>query len=103
MANLINAAFNAAFLDATEFGVDANPSWSATDLVGVFFKDGMIIQTQGGNVETTDPVLMIADAAASGADQGDTIVIETVTYYVIKVIPDGLGMTYLTLSENASP
>lgn len=99
---LIDATFNSAFIDSNEFAVSTNPSWSATDFDGVFFKPGMEIQTAGGAIETTDPVLMCKDADASGADQGDTIVIETVTYYVIKIIPDGLGMTYIYLSENAS-
>lgn len=99
---LIDSTFNSAFLDTAQFGVDANPSWSATDLVGVFFKAGLKVQTAGGAMETTDPVIMIADADAVGANQGDTIVIEAVTYYVIKVMPDGLGMTYLSLSTDAS-
>ncbi|HAV56612.1 MAG TPA: hypothetical protein DCX45_03620 [Acinetobacter junii] len=100
---LIDSTFNSAFIDTNEFAVSANPSWSATDFNGILFKPGMEIMTAGGVIETTDPVFMCKDADASGGDQGDTIVIETVTYYVIKIIPDGLGMTYLYLSENASP
>jgi len=99
---VIDLTFNAAFVGTSEFGVSANPSWSATDITGVLFNPGVTSPTEGGLIETKDVMLMIKDADAVGADQGDTIVINSVTYYVIKIMPDGCGMTYLTLSENAS-
>jgi len=99
--------FNSAFIDTDEFAIEANPDWSTSNINGVFFKAGLTVQTEGGGIETTDPVFMIRDTDAAGADQNDVIVIPasgtgSTTYYIIKIMPDGLGMTYLTLSENAA-
>ena len=52
-------------------------------------------------VETAAIVATAKTSDVSDLDTGDTLVIDGVTYYVVKNEPDGTGISILTLSEDA--
>lgn len=101
-----SAADRLVFLDADDFGVEA--TWTkaaggASTLTGIIENAAGLMQ---GFVETgyvsAGPsfVFRTADMPATGA-QGDTLVVDAVTWKIVTVLPDGTGMSRATL-ERAS-
>jgi hypothetical protein len=88
-----------AFLNVDEFGVGA--TFKGAD-INVIFDQAGVIQPIGGAVfETSTPQCLAKTADVPGVVQGDTIVIDMVTWYITQILPDGTGMTKLILSEVA--
>ena len=53
----------------------------------------------GIDVEGTNPVCTGTSSDMSGVDNEDTIVIDSVTFNIISVEPDGVGITALVLEQ----
>jgi len=99
----IDSTFNSAFISTDEFAVSANFKVDGTgDGVSInvnFFLEGDTIETEAGEVEIEQPMAMAISTDVTGADHDTIMIIDSTTYYVTKVIPDGEGMTVLYLSE----
>ena len=66
---------------------------------GYIFDPQCIIQAKhfGLNIEEV-PVFTCQSSDVSAATFNDTFVIDSVTYYIKEIFPDGTGMTRFTLS-----
>lgn len=99
----IDSTFNDAFISTDEFAVSANFKVDGTgDGVSInanFFLEGDTIETGAGEVEIEQPMVQALSTDVTGADHDSILIIDSITYYVTKVIPDGEGMTVLYLSE----
>ncbi len=92
----------AIFFDTDDFAksatfTDVSASTSST-VKGIFDKES-IEQSVGeaGLIEEV-PVFTCKSSDVSDATFNDTFVIDTVTYYIKEILPDGTGMTRFTLS-----
>jgi|TARA_Y100000294_G_scaffold139889_1_gene133521 hypothetical protein len=92
----------AIFFDTDDFAksatfTDVSASSSST-VKGIFDKES-IEQSVGeaGLIEEV-PVFTCKSSDVSDATFDDTFVIDTVTYYIKEILPDGTGMTRFTLS-----
>ncbi len=92
----------AIFFDTDDFAksatfTDVSASSSST-VKGIFDKES-IEQSVGeaGLIEEV-PVFTCKSSDVSDATFNDTFVIDTVTYYIKEILPDGTGMTRFTLS-----
>ena len=92
----------AIFFDTDDFAksatfTDVSASSSST-VKGIFDKES-IEQSVGeaGLIEEV-PVFTCKSSDVSDATFNDTFVIDTVTYYIKEIFPDGTGMTRFTLS-----
>ncbi len=92
----------AIFFDTDDFAksatfTDVSASTSST-VKGIFDKES-IEQSVGeaGLIEEV-PVFTCKSSDVSDATFDDTFVIDTVTYYIKEILPDGTGMTRFTLS-----
>jgi len=104
-----SAADRATFLSPDDFGDVGvyRPVATATDSdpIDGILNDPYLAVLTGGDVATSDSqptfLLRSADlpAQARGGDGGDTLVVNTVTYRVVELQPDGAGMTLLTLGR----
>lgn len=103
---LFDDNFNNAFFSLDEFASEAefklNSSANSSTIKVNFFKEGDEIITEGGAVEVVLPVAICLASDVTGAKRGiSTLIIDEVTYYVTKTMPDGEGITVLYLSEQA--
>jgi hypothetical protein len=92
----------AIFFDTDDFAksatfTDVSASSSST-VKGIFDKES-IEQSVGeaGLIEEV-PVFTCKSSDVSDATFDDTFVIDTVTYYIKEILPDGTGITRFTLS-----
>ncbi len=92
----------AIFFDTDDFAksatfTDVSASSSST-VKGIFDKES-IEQSVGeaGLIEEV-PVFTCRSSDVSDATFNDTFVIDSVTYYIKEIFPDGTGMTRFTLS-----
>jgi hypothetical protein len=92
----------AIFFDTDDFAksatfTDVSASSSST-VKGIFDKES-IEQSVGeaGLIEEV-PVFTCKSSDVSDATFNDTFVIDSVTYYIKEILPDGTGMTRFTLS-----
>ncbi|QDP48581.1 MAG: putative head-tail joining protein [Prokaryotic dsDNA virus sp.] len=53
----------------------------------------------GIDVDGTQPVVTGRSSDMSGVDNADTILIDSITYNIVDVQPDGVGCTALVLEE----
>ena len=51
-------------------------------------------------IETTDPVLTCKTSDISGIESGDSVTVESITYKVIQIQPDGTGISTVFLGKN---
>ena len=54
----------------------------------------------GLEIENARPMAMAATTDITGIKHRDTLVIDTITYYVIEIHDDGTGITTLLLSKD---
>lgn len=91
------------FFNTNEFGTKA--TWTPNnggpmDVVGIY-DDPYISASAGGMVEfsATSPTFMAKTSDFNGVAYGDALEVGSKSYLVIEVMPDGTGMTTLTLEE----
>lgn len=86
-----------------DFGVTASytPSGgSATSITGIF--DNEVDEFDAGGTASFAveiPRFLCRTSDVSSAAEGDAIVIDSVTYSILSVFPDGQGMTSLRLEQ----
>jgi hypothetical protein len=82
-----------------DFGIDA--TYGASTIQVIFDNEFLAASAFDIEVESREPKCYVKESDVSGIDQGDTLVINSTTYYVIKVEPDGTGLTRLILSKDS--
>lgn len=100
---VIDSTFNSAFISTDLFATSStfkvDGTGDGTTINVNFFLEGDTIETAAGEVEIEQPMAQAISTDVTGADHDSIIIINSTTYYVTKVIPDGEGMTVLYLSE----
>ena len=90
----------AEFFDTGAHGVAATytPSGGSASTVNVILNDDYL-SIPGGmmEVEGSTPVAVVRSSDVSSVAQGDALVVDSVTYSVVGVRPDGTGITELAL------
>lgn len=91
--------------DASEFldtvhGFAVAATWNGTTTVnGIFDNEYFEIGVGTPGAEGSQPSFFCRAADVAAAAQGDTLLINSVTYTVVSVQPDGTGFTRLVLRE----
>lgn len=86
----------------SDFGVDCTytPSGgSASTIKAIFLNDYYAVETATVAVEMSQPIAVIRTADAPNIAHDDTMVMESVTYKVKNVRPDGTGISEIQLEE----
>lgn len=55
-----------------------------------------------GSTTNTAPVVFVAESEVETPEKGDTYLIDSVTYYAQKIVPNGVGMNVVLLSKKAA-
>lgn len=86
-----------------DFGVTVSYTYlggGSTSFTGIFDNDYQAVDAGGGvSFAMQQPRVTCRTADVANADEGDTAVIEGVTYTVRVVMSDGTGITELTLEK----
>ena len=92
------------FFETSDFAQSASytPSGGSAATIYVIFDNEFSLSNIGIGFENSAPQVMAKTSDVSAATNGATIVIDSVTYYVIGVEPDGTGVTRLILSKNTN-
>jgi hypothetical protein len=90
------------FFDTDDFGksatfTDVSASSSST-VKGIFDKESVEQSVGEAGLIEEVPVFTCRSSDVSAATFDDTFVIDSVTYYIKEIFPDGTGMTRFTLS-----
>ena len=99
---LESAADLAGFFDPTAHGESASITinGSSSTINIIFNKDYFAIDPGTGiDIESSQPVVTGATSDMTGVDNGDTILISSVTYNIVSVEPDSQGVTQLVLEK----
>lgn len=87
----------------SDFGVTATytaDGESPTSITVIFDKTYLGVDAGGEvTVESNNPVALCRTSDVSDADHAATLVINSVTYNVVGVQPDGTGLTHLELEK----
>jgi hypothetical protein len=67
----------------------------ATTIDVIFNKEYFSIPGESVDVESSQPVFYCQSHDVTNVEQGDTIEIDSVTYNIVNVQPDGTGVTVL--------
>lgn len=86
------------FLNSNDFAVTV--TYNATSIVGIF-DDAYKGINLAGEIESTDPQVIVRASDISGLEHGATLIINSVTYYVTAIHTDGTGLVTLLLSRDA--
>ena len=76
---------------------DVSAGTSST-VKGIFYKESIEQSLGEAGIIEEVPVFTCKSSDVSDATFNDTFVIDTVTYYIKEIFPDGTGMTKFTLS-----
>jgi len=90
------------FFDPAGLGVAASytPAGGAAKTINGVFEDEYVEINSGDvGVEGSGPKFICAAADVSGVKQGDALVINSVSYTVSEVQPDGAGVVELVLRK----
>ncbi len=92
----------AIFFDTDDFAksatfTDVSASTSST-VKGIFDKESVEQSVGEAGLIEEVPVFTCRSSDVSDATFNDTLVIDSVTYYIKEIFPDGTGMTRFTLS-----
>lgn len=87
------------FLNSDEFATSV--TYNSATINGIFDDAYKGINMTTGEVESTDPQVIVKSGDVSGIEHGDTITINSITYYVIGIHADGTGITTIILSRDA--
>jgi hypothetical protein len=93
-------AERAIFLNTDEFAVIATytpDGGSAVSINGIFDNAYDEIEGPHAGLETSNPAFTCLSSDVSSAAHGDTLLVNSLTYTVAGVKPDGTGMTTLEL------
>jgi len=85
------------FLDEDDFATEA--TWNGETLTGLF-DNGYEAAGPGGEVSSGLPSITFKDSDISGMLHGDVITIETIDYNVLRIEPDGTGLSTIYLSQD---
>lgn len=83
------------FDTANGFAVSA--TFKSKSIPVIFDRQYFVEQSEFADIASSKPAATCKSSDVSGAKQGDTIVIGGVTYTVSVVMPDGTGVTVLSL------
>jgi len=87
----------AVFLNPRDLGNTA--TFNNKDIKIQFVNEYEAITLFGLEIENAGPMAMAATTDITGIKHRDTLVIDTITYYVIEIHDDGTGITTLLLSK----
>lgn len=94
------------FFDTDDFAVSASYYvWSgsafgdATTITVIARAEGLAVDPYTGEVDNNVPVAIIKTSEVTGAKPEDKINFGSVNYRVVEVMPDGTGITKLTLAK----
>ena len=87
------------FLNSNEFADTV--TYNSTSIAGIFDDAYKGINMATGEIESTDPQVIVEASDISGIEHGATLIINSVIYYVTGIHPDGTGITILMLSRDA--
>jgi len=92
----------AIFFDTDDFAksatfTDVSASSSST-VKGIFDKESIEQSVGEAGIIEEVPVFTCKSSDVSDATFNDTLVIDSVTYYIKELFPDGTGVTRITLS-----
>lgn len=78
------------------------PQGGAASAIKVIFdNEYRAVNIETGQVESAGPQATCKTSDVANAKHGETLVINSTTYYIIEIQPDGTGFTILILSRNA--
>ena len=86
----------------SDFGVNCTytPSGgSATTIKAILLNDYYSVEAGSVAVEMNQPIAVIRTADAASIAHGDTMVMDSVTYKVNNIRPDGTGISEIQLEE----
>jgi len=72
---------------------------SASTINGILNNEFELVDVGDTGVESTIPVLTVKSSDVSSIAQGDTFVIDSVTYKSVIIRPDGTGVTEIQLEK----
>jgi hypothetical protein len=78
----------------------AAATYGGTTISVLFDAAGTIQNINGVLVETSAPQATCLSSDVASATHNDTITINGITYYIMQILPDGVGMSKLILSED---
>lgn len=87
------------FLDTDEFAVSI--TYNSTTIKGIFDDEYKGVNALTGEIEATAPQAIVKTSDVSGIAHGNTLTINSTTYYVIGIQQDGTGLTILILSKDS--
>ena len=96
---LLTSDIKTVFMNSDDFAYDFVNNRTTLTIGTIFDKEFIVIVD---DVESTAPVIQVADTDVPGIIHGDTFTnVETSTVYnVTGISPDGTGLTLVTLSED---
>lgn len=85
-----------------DYGVSATYTHAAVPAtISVIFDNEYVPMNLGGvEVESLGPAATCKSSDVSAAAHGDTLTVDSVTYYIKGIHPDGTGITLLILSKD---
>lgn len=86
-----------------EMGIETSAeitSAGVTQTVSGHFLDDFEIVSLGISAEADNPIFYAKTSDVGGVSHGDTVVVNSATYYVRSIQPDGYGVTILELSDD---
>ena len=92
----------AIFFDTDDFAKSATftdvSAGTSSTIKGIFDKESVEQSVGEAGLIEEVPVFTCKSSDVSAATFNDTFVIDTVTYYIKEILPDGTGVTKFTLS-----
>tara|TARA_R100000808_G_C2136721_1_gene144964 strand:- start:60 stop:362 length:303 start_codon:yes stop_codon:yes gene_type:complete len=89
------------YFDTDAHGVSASISinGSSSTIKVIINKDYFAIAGESVDIDGTQPIVTCRSSDVTNVDTADTITIDSVTYNIINVQPDGTGITTLILQD----
>ena len=89
------------FFDTETHGTSATVTINGTgsSINVIINKEYFAIAGESVDVDGTQPVVTCRSSDVSGIDTDDTITIDSVTYNIVNIQPDGTGVTVLILQD----
>lgn len=89
------------FFDTETHGTTATVTINGTgsSISVIINKEYFAIAGESVDVDGTQPVVTCRSSDVTGIDTADTITIDSVTYNIVNIQPDGTGITVLILQD----